>query len=370
MLATLDTTTVPDGLYALRLVVVDNQQQAYTDTVLPIRVNNQRFEDYTRRVIEDALAGLGLPTPTPEPPPPTAEPPVSGPPIALPGPGLLAVNVRYCDAVDNVSCPIIASLDTSGAIVTGVSANGTGWYLIQLLGGLTGWVSPTVATVVGDTAGLPFITPPAPLPPPAASNVILNGIAVRGGTVTCSVPFQVEVNVTNVGNAVADSATVTVQDVNISTGEVTATAYGTFPALNPGSNYVVVVQLTTSVYFNELHELRASVGSENVRTQYTLQQGSCGEQPPPPPPPTAVPPPPVYEFGPNQCFIVLTSPWPVFDAPYGQLITQLAARAWEATGVQFVNGEAWYSVSPPELMTVWTNRVEPFLQGGCDPRAR
>ncbi|MCS7072000.1 MAG: hypothetical protein NZM00_10880 [Anaerolinea sp.] len=39
-LATLNTTTVPDGLYALRLVVVNDQQQAFTDTVAPIRINS------------------------------------------------------------------------------------------------------------------------------------------------------------------------------------------------------------------------------------------------------------------------------------------------------------------------------------------
>ncbi|MGQ9910353.1 MAG: hypothetical protein ACUVS2_16120 [Candidatus Flexifilum sp.] len=369
-LATLDTTTVPDGLYALRLVVVNDRQEAYTDTVTPIRVNNTRFSAYTQRVIDEALAGIGLPTPPPLPPPTQEPPPPASPPIALPGPGLLAVNVRYCDQVDNVGCPIVAALDQAGAIVTALSANGTGWYLIQLLGGMTGWVSPTVVTIVGDTSGLPFVAPPAPLPPPAAPNVVLNGIAIRGGSATCGVPFEVEINVANAGTAVADGATVTVQDINIRTGEITATAYGTFPALNPGGNFVVVVPLTTSVYFNEAHEVRASLGSETVRTQYTLQQGNCGVQPPPPPPPTAVPPPPIYNFRPNQCFIVLTSPWPAFEAPYGQLLTQLAARAWEATGVQYVNGEAWYSVAPPDLTTVWLNRVEPFLQGGCDPRAR
>ncbi|NWG17317.1 MAG: hypothetical protein HXY41_11835 [Chloroflexi bacterium] len=366
-LARLDTTTVPDGLYALRLVVVTKDQQSYTDTVLPIRVNNERFTAYAERVIEQALLDAGIivnptpePTLTPVPPQPTQ-------PFAFPAPGLWAVNVRFCDQIDNDRCPIQESMDGRGADVLGISTNGTGWYLVRLPSGLEGWVSPTVVTVIGDTSILPFLAPPAPLPPPALPNVILNGIAIRDGSPTCGVNFEVEVNVANIGSAVADGATVTLQDVNLSTGEVTATAYNSFPALNPGGNYVVLFSMVTSAFYNETHELRASLGSENVRVQYVLQQGNCGVEPTPPPPP---PPPDETFFNPNQCFIVLTSPWPAFAAPYGELITQLAARAWEARSLSIINGEYWYSINTAELGVLWVTRVNNFLQGNCGQLTR
>lgn len=366
-LVTLDTTTVPDGLYALRLVVVTNDQQSFTDTVLPIRVNNERFTAYTDWVIEQTLLELeGEDEQTPEPtlvPTSTPEPPVVSVPVAFPAPGLLAVNVRFCDQIDNNACPVQDTLDTRGALVLASSANATGWYLLRLPSGLEGWVSPTVISITGDLAGLPVLAPPLPLPPPASANVILNGIAVRGGGVTCGVPFEVEVNVANVGNAVANGATVTLQDVNVNTGEVTASAYGAFPALNPGGNYVLVFSMVTTAYYNETHELRASLGSENVRAQYFLQQGPCNVSEPPPPPP----PPPTDEtmFNTNQCFIVLTQPHPAFGAPYGELITQLAARAWEARSLRVINNEAWYSINTPELGVLWLTRVNRLLQGNC-----
>lgn len=358
-LAMLDTTTVPDGLYALRLVVVTVDQQSYSDLVLPVRVSNERFTAYTERVITAALAAAGL-TPDPTPEPPTPEPPSI--PMAYPAAGIEAANVRYCDVVDNDRCPIVEFLDGRGGQILGFSATGSGWVLVRLPSGLEGWVAPIVTTLVGDVTTLPFLSPPAPLPPPAAPNVILNGIALRGGGAACGLPFEVEINVANVGTAAANGATVTVQDVNISTGEVTATAYGSFPTLNPGANYVVIVPLVTTAYYNETHELRAALGNENVRVQYVLQQGNCNVQPTPPPPP---PPPEETFFNPNQCFIVLTDRWPAFGAPYGELITQLAARAWEARSLRLVNGERWYSINTPELGVLWLTRVNSFLQGGC-----
>ncbi len=364
-LATLDTTTVADGLYALRLVVVTTDGQSYSYTVQPIRVNNERMIAYTERVIEEALAAAGI---TPEPPTlptpePTATPEIPSPPMAYPAAGVYAVNVRYCDMIDNDLCPIQEYMDTRGGLLLGRSTNATGWYLVRLPSGLEGWVSPTVITTTGDPNGLPFVPPPSPLPPPAVPNVILNGIGIRGGTATCGVPFEVEVNVANIGSAVAPGASVTLQDVNLSTGEITATTYGTFPSLNPSSNFVIVFGMTTTAYYNETHELRASVGSESVRLQYFLNQGSCNVQPTPPP--TVPPPADEIMFNPQQCFIVLTQPTPAFGAPYGELITQLAARAWEARSLRRINGENWYSINPPELGIVWVTRVDRLTQGNC-----
>lgn len=362
-LATLDTTTVPDGVYALRLVVLTAQGEVFTDMVQPVRVNNARMKAYTDRVIAEALAAYGIVVEdeTTPPPGPVIDPIV---PTAILAGGVTAVNVRYCDVVNNDTCPVIGALDAAGGAILATSSNGNGWLLVQLPAGLQGWVSPTVIQVVGDITNIPIVAPPLPLPPPAAPNVVLNGIQTQGAT-ECGQTFSVLVNVANTGNAVSTEGTVTLQDVNISTGEVTATSYGSYPALNPGANFVVNIPVTTSVYYNETHDLRASVGGQEIRLQYVLGQGNCNIAPPPPPPP---PPPEITNFNRDQCFIVLTQPWPAFGAPYGEVITQLAARAWEATSLQIVNGEAWYSIEPPELGKVWVTRVERMTQGNCGGR--
>lgn len=288
--------------------------------------------------------------------------------MAFPAPGLYAVNVRRCDLTDNNACPIIEALDERGSLALANSANRTGWLLVRLPSGMEGWVSPTVIITTADTAGLPYVAPPPPLPPPAVANVVLNGIAIRGGSATCNTPFEVQVNVANVGAAIAAGGTVTLQDVNLRTGDVTATSYGSYPALYPGGNFVVSFPMMISAYYNETHELRATAGSASVRLQYTLGQGGCNPQPTPPPPTPA--PPSEFTFGPNQCFIVLTSPWPAFAAPYGELITQLAPRAWEARSLRIINSEYWYSINTPELGVLWVTRVRELTQGNCGPSPR
>jgi predicted secreted protein len=283
-LASLDSTQVSDGLYALRLTVNDSEGQTYHDTVTPIRVNNARFTNVIRRLIRDALINGGVQPPeTPTPQPTTV--PANTDPFVTPEPGTGSVNVRRCDVVDNYSCAIVGYLsEGETAPVLGISSNGSGWYQIQLSSGLIGWVSPTVVIVEGDLGGVPAVAPPAPLPPPATANITLNGIAISGAP-TCGVTFNVNVNVANTGNAASSPGTVTLQDVNLGTGEITFTGYGNYPAINPGSNYVVTIPVMTTVYYNQQHELRAYVGSQTVTTQYTLAQGSCGVAPTPAPQP-------------------------------------------------------------------------------------
>jgi len=358
-LVTLDTSIAPDGVYALRLVVLNNSGEVFTDIVQPVRLNNTRMQAYTDRVIAETLAAYGIelePDPTSQPGP-VIDPVV---PTAIPASGVGAVNVRYCDVIDNNGCPVIGWLDTQAAIIAR-SANDNGWLQVQLPSGLAGWVSPTVIQVGSDISMLPAVTPPMPLPPPAVANIALNGISTQGKT-DCGVTFNVQVNVVNNGDAASNEGTVTLQDVNLGTGEVTATVYGAYPALNPGANFVVNFPVTTTVYYNETHELRAYAGNQDIRIQYVLGQGNCNIQPTQPPPP---PPPQEIIFDDDQCFVALTQPWPAFSAPYGELITQLAARAWEIRSLQMVNGEAWYSLELPEMGQLWISRVEDFTQGNC-----
>jgi hypothetical protein len=298
-LALLDTTQVPDGLYALRLVVNTLDNQSFFDTVSPVRVSNERFTRITGQIAEqtiaDAIAQLEaagididalLNPPTPEPTPL----PVDTTPRVVPGPGITAANVRRCDLVDNYRCAMVGALDANGAVVSAISANGTGWYQIVLPSGLVGWVSPTVVSTIGDFTGVPFVAPPAPLPPPARPNVVLNGISLMS-TPVCNSPFNVNINISNLGNAVSDAGTITLQDVNLRTGEVTFSTSAGFPGIGPGGAFVVVIPVLTTVYYDETHELRAYVGDQNIRQQYVLERGLCNVEPMPMPvfPPAATP---------------------------------------------------------------------------------
>lgn len=376
-LVTLDTTTVPDGLYALRLVVNSADGQSYFDVVSPVRVSNERFtrvtETTANRTIEalrDALTAAGIdldailtpPQPTATPVPPTAAPPppVDTTPRAFPNDGLTAVNMRRCDVVDNYACAVIGALGLEGGTVTALSSNFTGWYQVVLPSGASGWVAPSVVTVTGSLTGLPYVAPPAPLPPPAAANIQLNGIAIQGSTI-CGIPFTALVNVANIGNAVSNGGTVTLQDVNVRTGEITATATGNYPAINPGGNYVIPITVSTTAYFNETHQLRAYVGSQQIYQAYSLGQGDCGAQPPPPTPA----PPPGIDYGPTQCFIVLTNGKAVFDTPYGNVRGTLQPGAYAVNRREEALGTFWFRLDAPGFGTVWIAAAGLETQGGC-----
>lgn len=369
VLATLDTTLVTDGLYALRLVVNTREGQSYTDTVSPIRVNNERMTAYTERVIDEALVAAGVKPPTEVEPtqPPQPTPVTPSEPTLTPAAGLGSINIRRCDLVDNYRCSVLGYLSAGeNARVLAKSSNGTGWFQIQTPSGLIGWVSPTVAAVSGNTDGLPVVAPPAPLPPPVIdptavpSNVVPNGLAIVGGTAICNQPFTVQVNIANVGGTIAAPGSVSLQDVNVRTGEVTYSTSAAYPAINPGGNFVASFTVLVSVYFNEQHELRAYSGGQVFTLRYSLGQGSCGN----PPQPTTVPKPPTTEFGPNQCFVVNTVDGKaIFNAPEGNIAGKLTPGPYEALRGQFVNGNAWYQINAPGIGPAWVASVE--TQGGC-----
>ncbi|MCB9458731.1 MAG: hypothetical protein H6670_03700 [Anaerolineaceae bacterium] len=376
VLATLDTTTVPDGLYALRLVVNTTDNQTFYDVVSPVRVSNNKFDRIITAVIAQALEEAGVvPAPTPEPPTPT--PVVDMTPRVFPTDGVTAVNLRRCDVVDNHGCAVVGYLTGEGGTIFGVSNRGTGWYQVLLPTGLAGWVSPTVVYTTGDLNNIPPVEPPAPLPPPAESNIQLSGLQIQGNAV-CAQTFNVHINVGNVGNAPSPAGDITLQDVNIRTGQVTYTNYGSFPSIAPGANYVVVIPVTTSAFFNETHELRAFAGNKQVNGQYTLQQGDCGGTTPPtaaPPPtavpPTAIPPTPLpppnpgREFGQNECFIVLTNPKAIFDAPYGNSRGTLDPAPYSAIRIVQAEGADWYLINTDAFGEVWIAGAGTDKQGDC-----
>jgi hypothetical protein len=359
-LATLDTTTVPDGIYALRLTVNTVDGQSYHHIVSPIRVDNERF---------NAIFGNSSAVQLPEPAPTQA--PTDTTPRVVTSPQYSAVNVRRCDIVDNDRCPVIASLQSGeSALVQALSSNNTGWFQVQLPSGVVGWVSPTVVAQQGDFSGVGRTQPPAPLPPPAAVNlpsmapvgqvsgVVPNGMAIEGGSATCGRNFNVQVNVANTSGVVSPSGTITLQDVNIRTGEVTFTGYGNYPSLNPGANFVVVIPAQTSVYYNEDHELRAYTNGRQFNIRYSLQQGSCGQVAAP-----QLPAPTQRSFNPGECS-VQTSQGELYDRPDGVVVFVLDPGVYPAIQVVRTGGLNWYEIRFADSSS-WIpgNIVSP--QGNC-----
>lgn len=285
-LAVIDSTRIDDGLYALRLTVNTADGQTFHSDIGPVRVSNARFAAMMDEGDNEPEA-VQLPMEPPTAPTPTGVTATSF------QPGSVSPNVRYCDIVDNVRCPIIDHLDRNEtARLVARSSRTGGWYKIRLSSGHEGWISESVVIIQGDTGSLPTEAPPEPRPAPvvqvqqsvqpvgqspvnSSTNAVPNGISIQGGRGVCNETFNVQVNISNPTNAVVAGGQVTVQDVNIGNGEITATNYGSFPSLNPGANFVVVVPMRTSVYYNSNHELRARAGGRDVRVQYTLEQGNC-----------------------------------------------------------------------------------------------
>jgi len=364
VLASLNTTEFADGLYALRLVVTTRDGQRYTDTISPIRVNNERFDAVIDRITTQALLDAGV-TVTPEP---TSEP-TTARPDTTPRltPSGATTNVRRCDQADNQTCPVLDFLGSGEyATILAVSNNGSGWFQIRLTSGLVGWVSPTVVTTSGDLTGLPRVAPPAPLPrpvPPAAANVVPNSVAIQNNVAVCGRTFNALVNVTNVGNLTSASGTVTLQNVNVRTGTVTFTSFGNFPTINPGGNFVVVIPVNVTVFFNEEHELRAFIGNQQATLRYVLQQGDCGIAPSP----TPVPGNPGRDFAQNECFLVLDETRMVFQTPFGSSMGPMEPGTHNASRVEIVNQIVWYRVTVPNVGQAWMNGANLQTQGNCNP---
>lgn len=295
-LDTIRTTDVADGIYGLRLLVYLEEDgeliEPATFEVLPVRVNNdlQYSDDDEDNIIDieddaEPLQPEEIPFPTNNAVASVVYVPVEQTSAVqvTPASGVEGVNMRSCDIQDNNRCPVVGSLPAgSVASAVGLSANGTGWYLVQDAYGLQGWVSPTVVLVNGDTTQLPLITPPAPLAPPQPSGVarvIPTSVVIQNGRAVCKEDFTVLVTVTNQGTAASPAGSVTLQNIHVPTGQVTYTGHASYPTLNPGQTYTAPVTVNMTTYYNNEHELRATNEGQTAYTRYTLEQGNCNKQP-------------------------------------------------------------------------------------------
>lgn len=288
-----NTLTVSDGLYQLRLIVnINGQTEPRTFTVSPLRVENN-LPDFLQN-LRPTLA----PTPTQLPGAGTGG--TSGgivPTAVLTGPRVVALvdaNVRTGDST--IYERIGALLRGEAADIVGISSRGTEWYYIQMPNGRRGFIAGSTVRIEGSLSGLPFIDPPpppvtpTPLPtatPVTQANLLGNGLRLEPATPTCNVTFTIFLNVTNTGSApTSGSANISVVDRHVASGTVAATTVGAVPVLNPGQNFVAVMPLTVSAFYNEQHTITITIDPENrvpetnegdnVNTiTYTLQQGGC-----------------------------------------------------------------------------------------------
>jgi len=209
--------------------------------------------------------------------------PVPAEVIASPG-----ANARNGDGTEYL---VLISLKTGTKVsVVGVSSRGTGWLQVQLSGGGTAWVAPSVVQVDGAITGLPSVAPTAK--PSAKSSGSLPDLVVKAiGTdrvPSCGVAFTATVQVTDIGSGpTAIAGAVSVIDTRAADGAAQGGGVVVLPVLTPGQTVTVKVPLTITTSPGELHTLTATVDpSGSVRessktnnaatSTYTPTAGSCG----------------------------------------------------------------------------------------------
>ena len=237
-----DTTTTSDGLYELRLTIRLTNGSALYATVSPLRVENHPPAF--------ALTPNSPFVPSPAPVFPTTIPPFAPTPTLFnPNPtatSLLNANVRVGDST--IYAAMGALLAGQQAPILGRSSTGSGWWLIELPDGRTGWIAPSVVQVSGDVSRLPFISPPMPTATPTpipTSTPTATPFPLPDATITdvhfdvspqVSVPFNVIVNVRNQSPVPLPSVLVA---CNFSPMNVLVS--GTLPALNGFSDSVITM---------------------------------------------------------------------------------------------------------------------------------
>jgi uncharacterized protein YgiM (DUF1202 family) len=308
-----NTTTAPDGLYELRLVVNVGGQSPQYFRVSPVRVVNDPAAlspfapndarppllatptqvgvfpsgaEATQIALATLFAGQNNVTPSAGA---TLAPSTS--PIVI---AQIDANVR---SGDSTAYPTVGSLLTGqSATIIGISTTGSGWYYIQLPTGRRGFVSPSVVRVEGNINGVQSINPPpvpataTPVPtatPAFSPDLLPSGVRLEPLTPQCNQAFNVFINVTNNGATTSNQAVdVQVTNKHTRTGQIIQTSNGSAPVLAIGQNWVVVVPMNISAYIGEEHEIIVTVdpanlipdtnrGNNSTSIKYTLGAGGC-----------------------------------------------------------------------------------------------
>ncbi len=152
-----DTEVVDDGLYELRLVVLQSTNERIEHVISPLRVEN---EPPPFVIVDEPTVEAPVVVITTEPQAPAAtQEPASGTGAAQ-GTALVNGNVRQGDST---AYSIVTALQVGQTVpVIGRSNTGSGWWLIRLPDGRQGFVAPNILNVTGDTANVPLVSPPPP----------------------------------------------------------------------------------------------------------------------------------------------------------------------------------------------------------------
>ncbi len=308
-----NTVPLDDGLYELRLMVNTGDGSQPVARVSPIRIDNSSPEmaampaempdDMPEPATEEMAMTDDMEDMAEEPADDMAEEPVDempqydGPYVVITVPG---ANVRRGDST---SYAVIGTLlEGNTAPIKGISSWNTGWLYIEMPNGRSGFIHPNIVRVEGDTSDVAAVQPP-PLPPtpiptaipqPTAPpapvtgpNLIVDGSPiVSPHPATCNQSYNIRVRVKNIGTARAGGGLVEIVDTrHDGAGRVATRA--AFRETDPGQTAIAEGNITTGVYFDELHHINVFVDVDNrvqemnegdnrsAAAPYILQKGGC-----------------------------------------------------------------------------------------------
>ena len=292
-----DTTFVADGLYELELIVTLADGETVRSRVSPVRVANAPLLFEGGRFLGRGITvALATPTRPATALPGTAAPRVTAEPAAdvVTLTATIQANVRLGDSVTYPALGFVNVGDT--LTVLGRSSRST-WLQVRLPNGDRGFISPSTVQINGNINTLPFVDPP-PLPftptpvptatPVAVANLVFDGFRLDPSSPVCGETFTVRATVRNAGTGPSGADTVvTLTDVHAASGSQVEDTAGSIPSLNPGASFEVVLQVTVTAFFDEVHRVTLRADSinavqetnegDNVLTfDYTLEKGDCG----------------------------------------------------------------------------------------------
>lgn len=257
-----DTTSAPEGLYTLRLNIGLNTGSRTFYAVSPLRIENNP-PPFAQPELPVLPTQITLPTLIPTPTAFDTTPRATANRNA---------NVRQGDGT-NYS--IIGNLQIGDTVpIVGISALGTGWYLIVLPDGRQGWVAPSVVDVTGDFRNVPRVQPPPPpaTPTPAATatpvaniNLVAGNFRFDPSSPNCNQTFNIYIDVANFGTAPNPSGFISVQDFRRSDGTFQTSTIGAIPVIQPGQTVNVgPIPLTVATWYNEEHRLLIILDPSNA----------------------------------------------------------------------------------------------------------
>ena len=263
-----NTRTTSDGVYDLRLTIAVQGGQLVFAAIGPVRVENNP-PPFAQRPNNNLQPTLAMPIATLIPtliPTPTA---------FSSDPTVMAVRDANVRKGDSTSYEVVGSLlNNNSAPVLGVSALGSGWYLIRLPNGTQGWIAPSVVQASGNFANVPRVNPPplptaTPIPatatPNSAINLVAGNFSFAPGSPNCNQPFNVFMDVANFGTIASPGTILSVTDFRRADGALQTNGIGAIPPINPGQTVNVgPITLTVSTYYNEDHRLFMVIDPNNT----------------------------------------------------------------------------------------------------------